>query len=216
MDTAKERTWTTGRILAVVIPVCVAVIATVVTLALVLGDGGGKEEASGDTAGAGEMTDAEEEMIETYEEIKQDADAAVAEMEDLESQEAASDPDAYEQELEEALTAYDQLLADLDEAANAAIEVSEDYEELYAYINDYYEYLYGLTEQAVSEMENLLALVPTMQELEQAEGPVERLENLPAAITQAQQQLASSIKSLVSGYASALAQIEANVEAAMP
>jgi len=176
MDAGKEKTWTTGKILAVVIPVCVVIIAVTVTLVLVLGNSGNGDEEAGEGG-----TAAEEKIVETYEQIKQEADAAVAEMEDLEAQEAASDPDAYEQELEEALTAYEQLIADLDEAANAAIEVSEDYEELYAYIYEYYDYVYDLTEQAVGEIEYLLNLVPTMQGVEQMENLLERLENLPTA-----------------------------------
>jgi len=168
--------WTKGKILALVIPICLVVIAAAVTLAVVLGGGGGGE----DKAGVSETT-GEEEMIETYEEIAQEAETAMDEMEDLESVEAASDPEVYEQELEEALTVYNQLLADLEEAASIAVEVCEDYEELYAYIYEYYDYLYELSEQAVGEIEYLLSLVPTMQEIEQVEALVDRLEQLPAA-----------------------------------
>jgi hypothetical protein len=39
---------------------------------------------------------------------------------------------------------------------------------------------------------------------------------MSAAMTRSQQQLASSMQSLVSGYASALAQMEADIQAAMP
>jgi len=168
--------WTKGKMLALIIPICLVVIAAAVTLIIVLGDGGAGEK----KAGADE-TVSEEEMIETYEEIKQEAGTAMDEMEDLESVEAASDPEVYEQELEEALTVYNQLLADLEEAANAAVEVSEDYVELYSYIYEYYDYLFDLTEQAVGEIEYLLSLVPTMQEIEQVKNLVDRLEQLPAA-----------------------------------
>lgn len=276
--------WTKGKILALVIPICLVAVAAAVTLAVVIGGGGAGE----DKASAGERA-GEEEMIETYEEIKQGAETAMDEMEDLESAAAASDPEVYEQELEEALTVYNQLLADLSEAANAVVEVSEDYAELYAYIYEYYDYLYELSEQAVGEIEYLLSLVPTMQEIEQVKSLVDRLEQLPAAgqygelstqlgqaaqdalsdlegtaapdslssygsgvdalaqqldavaqqmsqalasgdtasfsslademnaaIASAQQQFSSTVSSLLSGYTSLLAQLEASISAAMP
>ncbi|MBN2026399.1 MAG: hypothetical protein JW854_06555 [Actinobacteria bacterium] len=168
--------WTKGKILALVIPICLVVITAAVTLTVTLGGGGG-----GDDKAAASETMSEEEMIEYYEEIKQEAETALDEMEDLESVEAASDPEVYEQELEEALTVYNQLLADLGEAANAVVEVCEDYEELYAYIFEYYDYLYELSEQAVCEIEYLLTLLPTVQEIEQVKNLVDRLEQLPAA-----------------------------------
>ena len=278
MEERNAKGWTTGKILAVVIPICIVVIAAAVTLFLVLGQNDPGEEKAG-----------EEEMIETYEEIKQEADTAIAEMEDLESEEATSDPEIYEQQLEEALTVYGQLMADLEEATNAAVEVSEDYEELYTYIYEYYDYLYDLTEQAAGEIEYLLSLVPTLEEIQQMEQLVERLEQLPAtgqygelstqldqavqkalsnlegvtvpdtmssygsgveslarqldsmvqqmsqalasgnktafssladqmsaAISQTQQQLTSTMNSLVSGYTSIFTQLEASIQSALP
>ena len=124
-------------------------------------------------------------------------------MENLESEEASYDSEAYEQGLEEGLAAYEEVLADLDEVANTAIEVSEDYEELYAYIYDYYDCLYSLTEQAVGEIEYLMSLVPTPEDIQQIENQVERLENISASgqlnqlssqLTQAAQKVLSSLR----------------------
>ena len=284
MGSGGEKRWTKGKILAVAIPVGLVVIGVVVTLALVLGGG----NAGDSQAGQGEPV-GEDEMVETYEEIKEQAGEAAAEMEDLGSQEAASDPDTYEQELEEALAAYEELALLVEKAANMAIEVSEDYAELYAYIYDYYDYLYTLTEQAVGDIEYLMSLLPALEDMQQMQDIVERLENLPAggplgelssqltqfaqkalvkleetqvpegmsvygsemealareldslaqqmaqalqsgnnagfasladqmdaAITQAQQQLSSTVNSLVSGYANMLSQLEAAIQTALP
>ena len=167
--------WTRGRILAVVIPACVVIVAVAVILVVVLGG----DDTSNDAAGPGESA-SEEEMIETYEEVKEQADAAAAEMEDLSSEEATSDPEVYEQELEEALAAYEELALLVEEAANMAIEVSEDYAELYAYIFEYYDYLFTLTEEAVGEIEYLMSLLPALEDIQQMQDIVERLENLPA------------------------------------
>jgi hypothetical protein len=283
-DAGEGKGWSTGKILAVVIPICLVVVAVAVTLILVLGKDDTEEKKGGE-----EGTITEEEMIDTYEQIKQDAEAAVSQMEDLESGEATSDPAAYEQQLEEAQAAFELLYADLDEFASLAVEVTEGYEELNAYIYDYYEYLYELTGQAINEIEYLMSLVPTFEDLQQFEEIIGRLENLPAggqfgelssqlsqkaqqalsglegkqipegmsgygveldslttelnslaqqmsqalssgnaaafssyadqagaAITQAQQQLSSSINSLVSGYASMLSQLEAAIQSALP
>ncbi|RJP27701.1 MAG: hypothetical protein C4536_13370 [Actinobacteria bacterium] len=166
--------WTAGKIAAVAVSTSLVVAVLAVTMIMVIGGIGGQKSGMDGTIG-------EEEMVEAYEEIKQDAETAMDEMEDLTSEEATSDPEVYEQQLEETLTVYNQLLADLEEAIEAVIEVSEDYEELYAYIYEYYDYLYALTEQAAGEIEYLLSLVPTMQEIQQMEQIVERLGQLPAA-----------------------------------
>ena len=164
--------WTKGKMLALVIPICLALAAVAVTMTLALG-GGEEPDESGGTVN-------EEEMVEAYEEIKEEAEAALGEMEDIASDEAATDPEVYEQELEEAMTLYKQLLADLEDAAEAVVEVSDEYEELYAYIYEYYDYLYDITGQALDELEYLLSLVPTMQELQQLDGLLDKMEKLPA------------------------------------
>ena len=89
--------WTTAKILALLIPVFLVVMAVAGTLVLALGkgDAGENEAGEGDTA-------SEEEVLEAYEEIRKQTEAAMAEMEDLESEEAVSDPAVYEQELVEA------------------------------------------------------------------------------------------------------------------
>ncbi len=283
MVSERQGGWTAKKTLAVVIPVCMAIAAVAVALVLTLGgkdDSGGTEKK--DTA-------SEEMMLETYEQIKQEAEKAVSEMDDLESEEAASDPDVYAQELEEAEAAYEQLYNDLEEATSYAVEVTEEYAELYEYIYEYYDYLYDMTEQATQEIDYLLSLVPTMEEIEQMQQQAERLKNLPAggkyqeilaqlqrnaqkalsslegkqppsglgvygeemnelaeelesisqqmakslasgdkaaygaqleemsaAIAQAQQQLMAGVDSLVSGYASMLSQLEASIQSALP
>jgi chromosome segregation ATPase len=172
--------WTTGKILALVIPICLVVAGVAVALILVLG------KSNSDKSG-GEETAANEEIVDTYDEISRQAEEAVAQMKDLESQEAASDPQAYEQEMEEAESAFEELAAVSEEAANTIIEVSEDYgelypeyEDLYTYISDYYAYLEQLTGQAVSQIDYLQSLLPTLEEIQQMEALVGRLENMPA------------------------------------
>lgn len=276
----KSRRWTKGRILAVALPVCLAVVAAAVILPLTLGK---KDEAKDETAG-GEAAGYED-ILAAYEEISQEAEAATAEMEDLESEEAVSDPEAYEQELEEALTAYEELyedtdeaLQELDELATEYDEVYQEYEELYEYINDYYAELLSYANEALSQVEYLQSMLPTLDELQQLESLAERLANLPAsgqagalssqmaeklgavltqlenpdiadematygswlqplaqelkslsqqlsqgsasamaeqllgAVAQAEQELSAAINALVSGYTSALSQLEAAIQ----
>ncbi len=281
MAEKKGKRWSTARVLAIVIPVCLAV-AVAVVLILVLGNGEAPEKGSGDAM-------SQEEMLEAYEAIRKEAEEAMAEMEDLASEEAASDPETYEQELEEAEDAYKELYQDLEEVTSYVVEVAEDYEELYGYIYDYYDYLYELTEQAVEEIDYLLSLVPTLDEMQGMEVLLERLESLPkggkygelpsqlsqyaqralsgmasaqppsgteaygkemealaqelaslaqelaqsissgdqaafsalagemnAAIAQVQHQLCAGVDSLLGSYASALTQLEAAIESALP
>ncbi len=174
MVSGKREGWTAKKTLAVMVPACAVTAALAVTLVLVLGGRDGGQE------NAAEVTSGEEEMLDSYEQIKQEAEAAVSEMQDLESEEATSDPDVCARELEEAREAWEQLYADLEEATSYAIEVTGEYAELYEYIYDYYDYLYDLTEEAVQQIDYLLSLVPTMEEIEQIRQQAEHLKNLPS------------------------------------
>lgn len=164
----KKGKWTRGKVLAVVLPLCAVVIGLAAALVLILTGGE-----------SGETSKPEEKLVQDYEKVKEEADAALDEMEDLQSEEVVSDPEAYEQELQEALQAFESLMEDLDEAAEAAVEVAEEYEELYSYIYEYYDYLYRLTEEAVDQIEYLLSLAPSLQQMEQVDELLKRMENLP-------------------------------------
>ena len=58
--------------------------------------------------------------------------------------------------------------------------MTEEYAELYGYTYDYFDYLYEMTERAAGEIDYLLSLVPTMEEIEQIQQQAERLRGLPA------------------------------------
>ncbi len=114
-------------------------------------------------------------------------------MQDLESQQAAEDAAAYEQELDEAYAAMDQLYQDLDEAARATenaagqvSETSEDYEALYHEMLAYYDYLEGMYGQAMAQIQYLQSVAPTLEELQQLENLVEKLDKLPAKSPQSE------------------------------
>lgn len=146
--------------------------ALVAVLVVALGRGGGEK------AGSSEET-SHEEVTQTYEQVKQQADNAVEEMEDHSMEEAVSDPETYEQELQEAEEAFNELYQDLEEASEYLLELGEEYAELYDYIWDYYEYLYGLTEEAVEEIDYLLSIVPSLEQVQELENLLLRLESLP-------------------------------------
>lgn len=176
--------WSKERVLAVVIPVCVAVAAVAVILVVALGrdEGGGSQAAP-----AGQ-----EELMDQYEQVKLEAEGAVEQMEDLGVQEAAGDAEAYGQELEEAYDAMEQLYQDLEEAAQATeeaadevAETSESYQELYEEMLAYYDYLQKMCGQAVAQLEYLRSVAASLGELQQLEGVAEKLEKLPAAGAQA-------------------------------
>ena len=102
-------------------------------------------------------------------------------MEDLECEEALSDSDVYQQELEEAEAEFEELALLLEEALVYAIEVTEDYEELYrdyaelyAYIYEYYAYLEELTYEALSQIDYLMTLLPSLEEIEQLQEMVQQ------------------------------------------
>ncbi len=147
-----------------------AALAVVLAIALGVGHGEKAEKPEGDS---------QEEIMETYEEVKEQAEKAMQEMEDLSTEEATSHPETYEQDLQEAEEAFDELYRELEQATDYTVELGEEYMELYDYIWDYYDYLYDLTEQAAQEIDYLLALVPSLDQIQGLEETVKRLENLP-------------------------------------
>src|SRR4030042_1543372 len=178
MSSGNGKRWTTGKMLAIVIPICVVVAAVAVTLVLVLG----KNDQNQNSQAA-----SNEEILQAYEDISKQAQEAMASMQQLESQDPTSDPQVYEEQVLETQTEFEELTILVEEAANSVIEVSEDYAELYAeyeelynYIVDYYAYVDQFTQEAISQLQYLESIVPTLEEMQQLEELTNRLKNLPA------------------------------------
>lgn len=186
--------WSARKILAVVIPVCVLVIAVTVIGVLVLGNG--DSEKSGPTG----KPATEEEIAGQYEQIKTDADAAVKQLEQLETQQTQQDAAAYQQQIEqagaemaqlekdtaEALAAAGQASTEVSSAAGTATEVALEYEAFLKELEAYYAYVEGLTQQAVTQVEYLKSVAPTMQDVQQWQHLATRLGEAPTPALQRQ------------------------------
>ena len=186
MSSRTDSGWSRGKTLAVVIPLCVVIIAGVVALVLVLGKGDSGKEPDGRT----EVS--QEELVKTYEELNKAAQEAVAGLEKLAEQavlteDAAAETTgsstaAYEQELEQLNATFSELEQDAAEASAAVVEASgevsetaSEYQELYDELSAYYAYLEQLTQQAVGQVEYLQSVAPCLQDVEQYKELVNRL-----------------------------------------
>lgn len=186
--------WGAKKVLALLIPVCVVVIAVTVILVLFLGNSDTKK--SGSTG----KPAAEEEITGQYEQIKQDANAAVKHLEQLETQQAQQDSAAYQQQIEqanaeieqleqdaaEALTAVEQASAEVSSASGTATEVALEYEAFLKELEAYYAYVEGLTQQAVAQVEYLKSVAPTIQDVQQWQQLAARLGKAPTPALQRQ------------------------------
>jgi len=177
--------WSRGKILAVVIPLCVVIIGGVVALVLVLG----RSDSGKAPDGGSEVS--REELIRTYEELNREAEEAIAELERVAaeavlSEDAASEPGTsattYEQELEQLNATFSELEQEVADASAAVVdasgEVSEtanEYQELCDELTAYYEYLEQLAAQAVSQVEYLQSVAPCLEDIEQYRELVNRL-----------------------------------------
>ncbi len=162
--------WSKGKVLAVVIPLCLLLAGGAVAAILIIGKDSGDGGASA-------------EIISTYEEISKQAEAAMEEMDDL--GEAALVED-YEQQLAEAEAALNAMVADVDaaaaaveEAASSVEETSEEYEALYMQIEAYYAYLESLYAQAIEEVAYLQSIVPALEELQDVEDSLNAIQRNP-------------------------------------
>lgn len=175
--TAKKESgsgWSTGKILAVVIPVCLVVAAVAVTLILVLGKGKGTSTTVTTPTG---KTPTQEEVIASYDVIKQEADAAVKHLQELESQEAMADYTAYQQE-GQANAEIAQLATDVEAASVAA------------------------TQAAAEQVQYIQSTLPTLQEVDQMKSNVAEIQQAPTGARQ--RQLAAGLSTRATGIASRL------------
>ena len=185
------------KVLAVVVSVVVvtAAVAAVAVLLLRGGDSGTSEE----------------EMVQQYEEIKQEADAAVKEMEALTSAEAQSDAEVYEPSVNEVVqtmealeSSVEQATEDVSAAAEETSEVAQEYEQLLVEIEAYYTYLEGLTTQAVAQLESLKSLVPSLTG------------ELDSVVQQARAQFSERFNAALNSLSSGLSSASQKVDAAIP
>lgn len=166
--------WSTGKILAVVIPVCLVVAAVAVTLILVLGKGKGTSTTVTTPTG---KTPTQEEVIASYDAIKQEADAAVKQLQELESQEAMADYTAYQQE-GQANAEIAQLATDVEAASVAA------------------------TQAAAEQVQYIQSTLPTLQEVDQMKSNVAEIQQAPTGARQ--RQLAAGLSTRATGITSRL------------
>jgi chromosome segregation ATPase len=163
--------WSTGKILAVVIPICVVVAAVTITLVLVLGGSDSSHE----------------EILETYQKIDQEAQEALKEVE--QAQAAPTTSETYQEDLQLAYDEVEALLTEMgeaitavEEAATSVDETAQQYMELYQEIESYYAYLEGLVNEALSQIEYLQSIAPALEDLEEFTTLVQRIENAPAIL----------------------------------
>ena len=163
--------WSTGKILAVVIPICVVVVAVTITLVLVVGNSDSSHE----------------EILETYQKIDHEAQEALKVVEQAEVAPATSE--SYQEDLQEAYNEVEALLKEMEEAviaveeaANSVDETAQQYMELYQEIESYYAYLEGLASEALSQIEYLRSIAPALEDLEEFANLVQRIEDAPAIL----------------------------------
>jgi len=202
----------TGKILAVVIPICVVVVTVAVTLILVLGKGSGTSKGTTPSA----QVPTEEQVADTYDQIKQETNAAVKEITDLTSQQAMEDATAYQQEVQQADESLTQLASDVSsasasveaaasEVSTAATEVTQTQQEYQAFLTEiesYYAYVEDLTRQAVEQVAYVKSALPTLQQVDQLQAGATELAGSPAPARQ--RQLTSLLSSRASGLAAQL------------
>lgn len=220
MEKERSGRWSAGKVLAVVIPICLVVAAVAVTLVLVLGKTKTAENGSSSAP-------SQEGIVKTYDELNKQAEAAVAELEKLASQEAlaaasstspeptATSLTAYQQELaalnqtfaqlaadvSEAAAAVEQAAASVETASSAVTTTAQEYQQLYAQISAYYAYLEQLTNQAVSQLQYLQSTVPALQDIQQVQTLVQGMSNtppLPARRAELQSQLSARAQGVLS------------------
>jgi chromosome segregation ATPase len=185
--------WSTGKVLAVVIPVCVVVAAVAVTLILVLG-GGNKSTTSSTTPTAKAPT--EEEVVNTYDDIKKEADTALQQIAALESQQAMADAAAYQAAVEQAGATITDLATDV-ESASAAVEAAsgevsqaagevtetqQQYQQLLTETQAYYDYVAQLSKQASEQVQYIKSTVPTLQQVDQMASAVTGVQQAPTPV----------------------------------
>ncbi len=198
--------WSTGKILAVVIPLVVLVIAGVVVGVVVLG----RKKSSNQDA-----------VVKQYDEMKKQSEAALAELAKIAnatatmaSSSAPTDTStgATSTTYEEELTALDSTLTtleqDVSEAATAVeqaagdvSETSEEYQQLYDEILAYYQYVEQLLKQAETQVAYLQSVAPTLADMQAYQ---DLLTKIQAAPPRAQQELSGQLSARVEGARSRL------------
>ncbi len=161
----------------------VAVGASVAILLMTKGGGGG--------GGNANVPEDVEKMIRQYQEMKELAEQAFNEMQDLESEQAVEDAQTYAKEVEEAYEDIETLYSELDEVAKeteaAVDEMSgyyEEYEALYNEMLSFYMQLEKMCEQALGQLAYLDSLVPLLTDMQQLESLAGKVLKAPDAARQ--------------------------------
>lgn len=182
--------WSTGKILAVVIPVCLVVAAVAVTLIIVLS----KDNTTSTSQTTAPEAPTREEVVAMYDKIEQETASALKEMQDLESQEAMASYGTYEQEVAQAEADVEQLnadiatatasveqaAADVSTAAGEATETQQEYQALLNEINGYYAYVEDLAKLAFEQVQYVKSTLPALEEIDGMKQNVTEVQSQPA------------------------------------